>query len=83
MTILFMSDGRQFTDYTSPAWRASQNMKEFSATDPKTLRYVMQQNAESIINTNATDNRKCPNAQTKGMTVMCGLPIADYFVKRN
>ena len=83
MTILFMSDGRQFTDYTSPAWRATQRMIAFDTNDPKTLRYEMQKNASDIIKTNATDNRVCPTVQTQGMTVMCGKPIADYFVKRN
>ena len=83
MTILFMSDGRQFTDYTSSALRTQKYMKEYSVNEPKTLRYKMQSNANNIMKTNATDNKSCTNQESNGMTVMCGKPIANYFINRN
>ena len=79
MTIRFMADGRQFTDYRGANLRMSKYMAEFNTTNSSQLRGELQTHAESIMTHNATAGRKCTAREEVGKTALCGGPIAQYF----
>ena len=73
MTVTHMSDGRNFTDYTSAKERMSHYRKEYKIGDSKSLRSSLVNNAQSVM-----QNNQCTPKQASGMAVICGGPMAQY-----
>lgn len=74
MTIINMSDGRNFTDYRNSKVQMSEYRNVHNVGDSQSLRHSLIQNAEKIMN----DKPPCTPEQAQGMAVQCGGPIAQY-----
>ncbi len=73
MTIINMSDGRNFTDYRNQKSQMLEYQQTHNVYDSKSLRHSLVQNAESLQTTHI-----CGKAESAGKAVLCGGPMAQY-----
>lgn len=71
MVVPNMSDGRAFTDYRQNCQMMADFRKDVGIHDPKNVRLMMQQQAEQIIESNASGSTNCGRAEANGKTAMC------------
>ena len=70
MTIVNMSDGRNFTDYRSSREAMSSYRKQFKLGDSKSLRHALTNNPITKSN--------CTKKEASTMSVLCGGSMLEY-----